>query len=126
MFDFEDYATFQYMQSIDQNYYKEKTGNEYKYYKRKEERYGESLYKEVEEVVTTWYNVIGERKPSGSFKVHKVLKPMVWPIQHDISPPFNVEITKAIEKEEAITASDATKKDASMAGHWIFIDLQRK
>ena len=67
------------MQSSDTNYIKENIESGNKFYVRKEERHGESRYEMIEEVNCEWYNVIADKKPNGSIKVHDVLKPLVWP-----------------------------------------------
>jgi hypothetical protein len=114
------------MQSSDENYIKENIESEIKFYVRKEERYGEQRYEEIEEVNCEWCNVIADKKENGNVKVHDVLKPLVWPTQRDETPPFNQEITNSIEQGEAIAALDATRKDITMAGHWIIADRRKE
>ena len=94
VYDFKEHVTFKYMQSVDQNYYKERNLDNKKYYRKHGERYGEILYEEIEEEVNSrWYNIIAEKKISNGFVVHDVFKLMVWPIQIHESSLFNEEIT---------------------------------
>ena len=80
----------------------------------------------IEEVDCEQCNVIVDKKPNRNIKVHEQLKLLVQPTQRDETSPFNQEIINAIEQGEAIAASDATRKDIMMAGHWIIADRRKE
>ena len=75
IYDFEDKVLFEYQIMIDKSYYKLKKENRVKFYEKTNERYGETIYEEIEDKLDVeWHNAIAKRKPSGSLVVHDVFK----------------------------------------------------
>ena len=91
-------------------------------------RYNQAVYNEILSPIdqVEWNNVIAERKVNGIVIVHSVFPWKVEAMQYQHMQPFNEQITRAIENETAVAASDASTKDGVMSGCWIIIDEQNQ
>ena len=94
-----------------------------KYYQRQEDRYGTTIFKEVnKEINKEWRNALAERKTNKKVIFYNVIRLAVEPIIVYNHPPFNNEITRAIERGIVVTALDASCKDRQMARYWCITD----
>ena len=84
------------------------------------------MHEEVEkEPEVEQHNSIVETKPSSSLVARNVFTSRVQCTSSFEILPFNAGIIKEIETEEAIAASDASKKDSFIAGYQIITDINK-
>ena len=63
-------------------------------------------------------NIIAERKPSGKVIIYNEIIKAHWPSSNmETRIPFNEQISRAIQNNEMVAATDASCKSNSMTGH---------
>jgi len=130
MYDFQDYATFQYKISSDMTKIKEHVNDQTFLCIKDENHRLESRYQRSNEDHTedeSFNNAIVEFKASGQAIVCDIIYSSRWPLinMHEINIPFNDQITQAIQANDLIAASDASCKNEEMTGHWIIASMDR-
>ena len=123
--DFEPNIRTKYEIGKNGKYLKENVNDKVIYYEKDEIKYGQQLYKKTDEVrQNEWKKIIAEMKPNQSIVVYGTFH--VHMEETEIRYfPFNNEITKSIQENKAVAATDASVKDDEMGGVWMLTDTKR-
>jgi len=121
-YDFEEYADFKYKISVNSRVLKVYENNVETYYIRNENQGRDVIYSKTNEdpEETEFNNIIAEKRPSGKIIIYNEIISSHWPSRsNETNIPFNSQISRAIQNDEIVAASDASCKWKSMTGHWI-------
>ena len=95
------------------------------YYEKDVIRYNQQTYKKIENVIETqWKKVIAEMKPNQAFEVYGIFHVNMENREVEYFP-FNEEITRSMQNEKAVAATDASVKGNRMSSMWIISDIDQ-